>query len=134
MSDQIRNPEDRFSHNEAQIFVWRNEHYFASLASLFITKFVPDPFSCCTVTGETGDAKTSFTVNVSPVYGKCTVSPEQGVALEQDFRVHCTDWREFQVNYFLCLKFSDVIGISVDSAVYRGHKATKLSINPIRLP
>ena len=53
--------------------------------------------SFVSVTGETGDAKTSFTVNISPVYGKCTVSPEQGVALETDFRVHCTDWREYQV-------------------------------------
>ena len=49
------------------------------------------------MTGETGEAKSSFTVNVSPVYGKCTVSPDTGVALETDFRVHCTDWREFQV-------------------------------------
>ena len=41
-----------------------------------------------------GEAKTSFKVNESPVYGKCTVSPETGVALETDFTVHCTDWKE----------------------------------------
>ena len=33
-------------------------------------------------------------MNESPVYGKCTVSPDSGVALDTDFTVHCTDWRE----------------------------------------
>ena len=41
--------------------------------------------------GEKGEAKSSFVVNESPVYGKCTVSPDSGVALETDFTVHCTD-------------------------------------------
>ena len=75
--------------------------------------------SSVSVTGETGDAKTSFMVNISPVYGKCTVSPEQGVALETDFRVHCTDWREYQVHRTLdkpCHeKTSNVVSEQVDT-------------------
>jgi len=36
----------------------------------------------------------SFVVNESPVFGKCTILPDSGVEMDTEFNVLCTSWQD----------------------------------------
>jgi len=41
-----------------------------------------------------GEVMSSFVVNESPVFGKCTILPDSGVEMDTEFNVLCTSWQD----------------------------------------
>ncbi|KAL4222250.1 Polycystic kidney disease [Mactra antiquata] len=58
------------------------------------------------ITGNHGEATSSFIVNTSPVHGRCSIKPESGTELTSQFTVSCIEWRDMHQPLMLEVSYS----------------------------